>query len=176
METKFPKLGDLLSDLSDDYQTIEQGECFITKEYRDAYDVERITLEKRPNEYGVPIYHLLIESYSFNDEIIKPESCHDCDPACMYYRNGQCNRSELEIAKEEREHLERKTLTVNLFNGILTIFPEILSHTCYLNVTHEHYYKGYVIGVRNSSSPDTIKAVINARDIILRLYLGVERA
>jgi len=171
MQTISPKLEDLLSDLGSDYQTIEQDESFITKQYRDAYDVERITLEVKPNEYGVPIYYLLIESYSFNDEIVKPESCHDCFPSCMYYKNGQCNLSELEIAKEEREHLELKALIVNLFNGTLTIFPEIFSETCHLNVTHEHYYKGYVIGVKNSSSPDTIRTVINARDIILRLYL-----
>jgi len=153
-------------ELSEDWQKEDISETLIELKYQDGYETEIITLELHLNQYNVPIWQLWIEKAEIDDELIYPESCHDCDESCEYFKNEECTVEE--ITNKELE--QWKNLEKLEFGKTNVIETSILEEHCFLNVPHYHYYKAITIYTKDSDH-NHIRNMINARDILRDVYM-----
>jgi len=158
--------------LSKDYQREDISETTIELKYQDGYETEIITLEINLNEYNVPIWQLWIEKAEIDNELIYPESCHDCDGSCEYFKNDECtveDITEKEVTKwKNLEKLEFGKTGYNDFTNVIE--TSILEEHCFLDVPHYHYYKAIRIYTKDSDH-NHIRNMINARDILRDVYM-----
>lgn len=151
----------------------KQGDSYmISGEYNDAYDIESLSLGITVNEFGIPFYILDLDSTDRNNEIIKPESCHECDNFCNLWKRGKCSRTDKVIEREEVNHMNRKKLDSQWLNRGLIIEPKLITEECFLNVTHEHEFKGFALNLK-CHDIETVKAVLELRDCLISLYRSV---
>jgi len=161
----------LLKDIiSEDYQTLEESVDCLAYRYTDAYEQELIEVNTRTNRYGVTFYTLLVERTDFDNEIITPESCHDCSEDCQYYGRTQCNRTDKAIQREIDQWKKAKEVKAR----DLTLSTSIVETECHLNVSHHHAYRGFIL-MYETTSVDRLKDVLNARDILFGIYQNILR-
>jgi len=140
----------------------------IVAEYRDAYESERITVFRDiDNEISVTVTR---HNYD-EDEIRFPEACHECVyEECEYYdsKTEECTLEE--ISRKELEEFKAKAVnkTIQIGNAELQIMEEIVTETCYVNVTHEHVYKAVTL-ILKTYSLSNVESFLSARDMIFDL-------
>jgi hypothetical protein len=136
---------------------LELGFIFIK-----GYDIE-ICIEI--NEYQAPT-GVFITKIDENNEIITPESCHDCSEDCPFYnaQNEECLRTDDIIDKEIAEW--RKTL---FENDYITIARTIAEKKCYLDIPHYHYFQAYTIILRKGFTVSDIIAIEQLFDILISI-------
>jgi hypothetical protein len=136
---------------------LELGFIFI-----EGYDIE-ICIEI--NEYQVPT-GVFVTKFDENNEIITPESCHDCSEDCPFYnaQNEECLRTDDIIDKEMAEW--RKALFVS---DDITIARTIAEKKCYLDIPHYHYFQAYTITLRKGLTANDIIAIEQLFDILISI-------
>ena len=176
--TEKPNIKELLEnfvktlELSEDWQKEDISKTTIELKYQDGYETEIITLEINLNEYNVPIRQLWIEKAQRDNELIYPESCHDCDESCEYFKNEGCTLDEITNKElEQWKNLEKLEFGKTGYNDFTNIIEtSILKERCFLNVPHYHYYKAITIYTKDSDH-NHIRNMINARDILRDVYM-----
>lgn len=141
---------------------IDESMGCIEAEYCNAYNFTSIYIEL--NDYNVPV-RLVMTKADLDEEIIVPEACHDCIFAdCQFFKGNDECRSEEDIEKEMEEW--SKTLYES---AKLTVKRVVIDRKCYVNIPHYHYYKGYEISLNQSLLPETVKAVDELFDLLIKL-------
>jgi hypothetical protein len=127
-----------------------------------SYDME-IYIEI--NEYQTPI-SVSITKIDEDNEIITPQSCHDCSEDCPFYdiEKEECLRTDDIIDKEKAEW--QKTL---FENDHITIARTIAEKMCYLDIPHYHYFKAYTITLRQGLTANDIIAMDQLFDILISI-------
>ena len=139
----------ILSEVVNDAWEVQEEGNIIRAIYKDAYDLTEIQVEDTEQKFYVSV-----RIARTDEEIIAPESCHDCDPECEFWCEDGCLRDK--AADEEiSEYLAQPTKEV----GILRITPIIWEEKCYLDIPHYHYYKGFAV-TAECGFIEQIKAVI----------------
>lgn len=143
-----------------EWRLIDEDDIYIGYEWSDGYGFTRVHFYIHDNK----ISSCTIENASRDEEIINPYACHDCtEEECRYYdkEKGECSITdrdiENEVKKWERTILERDDLTVSRV---------VLEETCYVNVTHEHLYRGYSIELSNPSIEMVLDVIVEFDTII----------
>lgn len=113
----------------------EEGQEYFVLQFDDGY--EYIEAYVHFNEH-FNIYEMDVSYFDYDNEIIAPESCHDCSTDCQFYKKGDCTTKP---EKEMAEHMRKKTLKGNK----VSISPDIIGRKCFVNISHNHYYKGYLL-------------------------------
>ncbi len=122
------------------------------------------------NDWGIPKYYINIKIWDINEEIITPESCHDClYEECDWWDEDkeECGLTDDIINKEIEEYRDKKV--VILHNGEVVIRRWICDVECFLNFRHYHLYKGHLIGIETTDR-DKVEAIIKAYDILIDVY------
>ena len=157
------QLREQLENLGEEWE-VRQDENIITLTYIDAYEIVEVTLEL--NEY-FNVVSAYYEYASFDEEIIMPSSCHDCSEYCEYYNalTGECSITDDDIDKEIAEWIDAPKLN----SGHFEITRIVKGVMCYLDIPHEHLYKGYSI---NFVTANNITAfdILNVLDCIIEIY------
>jgi len=171
-------LGELLAEVITPEYEIEEKEDSVIAKYFDPYLFEEIIIERQTEEglkedgkgvWQTDRYKIWIEKADVNNEIITSTSCHDCFEDCEYYHEDGCKITDEQTETEVKEHESKKKIKVKGFGYELTIEPVISEVVCYLNVTHAHYYKGYMI-TATSTDKDLVRTILKARDILFDIY------
>jgi len=164
-----------IDDRLGNYEREEEGNT-ISYEYNDAYEHERIEIERETNKYGVTQYKLRIEYYHRDNEITNPivcgQHCYDCE-GCTYYQNGECTRSESDIRSEINDWENRKRIRVDSGLCKITIYNRVIEEDCYLNIPHTHLFKGIIIEVETYDLKQLI-SVIELRDILRGIHSTIQ--
>ena len=143
-----------------EWKLIDEDDIYIGYEWSDAYDITRVHFYIHNNK----ISSCIIESASKDEEIINPYACHECiGEDCKYYdrEKDECGITDKNIENEiniwEHTILRRDDITVS---------RTVLEETCYVNVTHEHIYRGYSIELLNPSIEMILDTIANIDSII----------
>lgn len=159
---------------NEDYEKTLETPNILKVQYTDAYEKLNIQIDRHFNEYGVAHYTLWLTKIDdlTNDEIIYPESCHDCYEDCTYYDKETESCTIEEISNKEKEDWENKPNLTTKFgiNELIDVYATIETIKCYLNILHYHYYKALEINAQTTDAK-TITTIINAADIIFALYM-----
>jgi len=83
-----------------------QGSHYMEAIYRDGTDGEEVWVDVEINRWGVIKYNCTIVEWFNQNEIVTPESCHDCYEDCHFYRkSGECGITEKHIVREVQKWL-----------------------------------------------------------------------
>jgi hypothetical protein len=134
---------------------------YLKMEYQDAYQYEEIFIDL--NEYNVPVKATITRA-SLDEEIVTPESCHECFEECPYYSEDECKITDENIDKEIEEWEK-----VLVEKGKLVVKRVIVELECFLDVRHYHLLKGYEVVLKDSLLPDTVKALDELFDVIVEV-------
>jgi hypothetical protein len=132
----------------------ELGLSMISLKYSDAYEIVNATIFL--NEHGVP-FALAYVKAKRDEEVLTPESCHECVLAdCVYYdtTEEECTLSDEEI-QEKFGRWKRKLVEVRN----MIVRSVIVKDECYLDIPHAHYYRGYEVIYRGSITCDVVSAI-----------------
>jgi len=157
----------ILNEVNEVESEIVFGESDLTVRYEDAYDIERIYVQKTQNEYGVKFYRLEIEYANRDSEIINCYSCHDpfCE-ACPLISDKE-DIDEL-INQEIEDHESKPEIKLSALSSKLTIKPTIVETKCYLDIPHTHLYKGVYLEFETNDFGELI-ALMKLRDLFYKL-------
>ena len=157
------QLREQLENLGEEWK-IEEDLPYIILVYEDAYEFLKVTLEI--NDFG----NVISACYEYGDlseEIITPSSCHECSEYCDFYDHstGECAVTLEEIEKEVAEWVDVPRLCSSYFEIERTI-TEI---RCYIDIPHEHLYKGYLINLKVADNVTAFE-ILNVLDHIVDIY------
>ncbi|MEM5868320.1 MAG: hypothetical protein QXG39_10435 [Candidatus Aenigmatarchaeota archaeon] len=157
------QLKEQLKNLGEEWEVRQDGDV-VTLTYMDAYEFVEVALEL--NEYGnvVSAYY---KYANLTEEIITPQSCHDCGEYCEFYvaKTEECSITEDDINNEIAEWVDVPMLASAHFE----VGRTIIEIKCYLGIPHEHLYKGYLIHLIYA---DNVVAfdILKVLDCIIEIY------
>jgi len=140
---------------------VKEDEGYVKLVYSDSYTYEEIFIDL--NEYKVPI-SVSITKADLDNEIIVPESCHECSEFCEYYNDEDCTFNDSDF---DREVNDWEKVLFN--NNKITIKRVVVSVKCFLDIPHYHYYKGYEVTLNDSLLPETVISLDNLFDLLVSL-------
>ena len=157
----------ILNEVNEVESEIVFGESDLTINYEDAYDIERIYVQKTQNEYGVKFYRLEIEYTNRDSEIINCYSCHSTFCEDCPLKDEAENIDEL-INREIDEYESKPEIKLSALSSKLTIKPIIVETKCYLDIPHEHLFKGVYLEFETNDFGELI-ALMKLRDLFYNL-------
>jgi len=140
-----------------------QLQNFIAGEY------ETIKVSRSFNQYGVAEYTIWIEQADEDNEIITPQSCHDCFKDCVFYKERACSRTEKEIEDEIAQWQNKIKMKGRYLTSEITIENIIFERNCYLDIPHSHLLKGKQMTLKTTDHT-IIKPFLKIRDLFFVLY------
>jgi len=146
------------------FNVVYEKDNEILLKYEDAYEiVETWIIVDDEGE----IETVDITVVDLDEEIATPEGCHDClFEECPRWDNEkeECNITDEEIHEEERKWVR----VVGITRG-LRISRIIYKRWCYLNIPHNHIYRGYSIKLYKPTDIEKIRAVYEILEDLIDL-------
>jgi len=142
----------------------------IQARYRDRTDGEEIWVDVEINQWDVIKYNCTIVEWSNENEILTPESCHDCDEDCRFYRkSGRCGITDKHVTRELQKWQPTSDIEAKCFAMTLTVGRRAKEESCEVGISHNHLYGVYKIEA-TTTDVERLLTLIKARSIIFDLY------
>lgn len=159
-----------------DYRITEESESYLKLVYQDAYTKETVSLNRDLNLFNVQVFDLMIDLIQFDEEIISPYSCHDCDDSCAMFQktNKECSITDKDTKREIDSYDTVKPIWIQGNRRNIVLRNVVFEERCIIDIPHHHLYKGSRIEIGNTTDKDLILNAIRCRDLLRDIWGNVQ--